>query len=107
MNERQVTARKESVVDEMVFFDGELGVSPLQIARAIIFDPLVKREVLRASGRANRIGLNEPEPVDRPRERRWCEEASRNRKSAEIGEGDGRSHHGCPKGRPKRSALRA
>ena len=45
---------------------------------------MAQRQILRARGRANRIGLDEAEPVERALESRGCEKAPRNGEAAQI-----------------------
>jgi len=49
----------EAVVDEEVFFDAEFRVAALEVAGAVVLDAMAEHQVLSASGRADRVGLNE------------------------------------------------
>ena len=49
-------------------------------------------QVLRARGRANRVGLHEAEPVEGARQRRRRKEAARDGEAAEVVEGQGQSN---------------
>ena len=63
------TPRQESVVDEEVLFDGERVVVALEVAGTIAGDAMPQRQILGPCRRADRIGLNEPEPIDSGPER--------------------------------------
>ena len=90
MHQRVYLARHEAVVDEEVFLDAELGVAAFEVAGAVILDAMAQDEILGASGRANRIGLDEAELVKRTLQRGRREEALRDGKAAEVVESDGR-----------------
>jgi hypothetical protein len=66
-------ARQEPIVDEEVFLDREIRVTPLEIAGAVIRDAVAKREVLRPCRRTDRISLDEAQLVDRALQRRGSE----------------------------------
>ena len=84
MHECLDTPRKEAVVEEVVFLDGERGERPFQIAGTIVPHAMAQRQILRARGRANRVGLDEAEPVERALEGRGCEKAPRDGEAAQI-----------------------
>jgi hypothetical protein len=77
----------EAVVEKEIFLDHEMWVQPLEIAGAVVPDPMAQREVLRARRRADGICLDEPEPVDRPLKRGEREEASRGSEPAQVVKG--------------------
>jgi hypothetical protein len=77
VHQRLHVAGDETVVDEDVLVDVELLVSPLQIAGAIASDAVAQRQILRARGSPDRIGLHESEDLERPLERRRSEETPR------------------------------
>ena len=83
-------AGDEAVVDEDVLFDAERLVLAFEIAGAISGDAMAQRQVLRARGCANRIGLHEAKGVEGAREGRRPEQAARDREAAEISESQGR-----------------
>ena len=70
MHQRQCGGAAEAVVDEDVLVDVEPRVAPLEVASAVAGNPVTQDQVLRARRRADRIGLDEAELVDRARERR-------------------------------------
>ena len=85
-------ARDEAVVDENVLLDRPARRSGVRGRRR--GSPL-RGDGASSPGRApgpDRIGLNEPEPVDRVPQRGWREQAATDRESAQGGDGCGRSH---------------
>src|ERR1700733_10953351 len=92
MHQRLQLARYESVVDEEVFVDVEFGVAALQISRAIAFDAMTQDQVLRASRRANRIGLHESHMVKSTFQRGRRQQTTHDRKAPQVVEGD---RHPC------------
>ena len=70
-------ARDEAVVDENVFLHVQRAIEPLEIASGVPADAVAQDEVLRPRRRADRIGLDETEAIDRALQRRWREEAAR------------------------------
>ncbi len=77
MHQRLNLAGYKSVIDEEVFLHAERGVASLEVASAIIDNPMTQRQVLRARRGTNRIGLYEAELVHRALQRRGREEAAR------------------------------
>jgi len=69
VHERVHTPRQESVVDEEVLFDGERVIVALEVAGTVASDAMPQRQILGTGRRADRIGLDEPEPVDSGLER--------------------------------------
>src|SRR5512145_121209 len=63
------------------------GVATLQIAGAVVLHPVPQRQILRPCRRPNRVGLHEPEGVERLRQRCGWKETPGNRVSAQIVEG--------------------
>ena len=84
MHQGMYRAGDEAIVDEEVFLDAELGVATFEVAGSVIFDAMAQDEILRASGRANRIGLHEAKPVERAFQRSGREKAIRDGKAAEV-----------------------
>src|SRR5688500_15021007 len=82
MHQRMDARRHKPVVEEKVFFDTEGCVPALEVPRAVVRDTVTKREVLGTRRRADRIGLDEPEPLDRALQADGSEERPRNRKGA-------------------------
>ena len=70
MHQRQVLARQEAVVDEAVLLDREPRVAALEVAGAVAGDAMAQGQVLGPRRRADRVGLDEAELLDRP-ERGW------------------------------------
>jgi hypothetical protein len=73
----------EAVVDEDILVDIEIDIVSFEIAGAITGDAVPKRQILRSRRSPDRIRLNESEYLERPRERRWAEQASRDRIAAD------------------------
>src|SRR4051794_14269756 len=85
-------ARDEPVIDEHVLLDAERRVQPLEVARSITTDARPQRQILRACGRANRIGLYESKCVDRACQRGRPAETARDRHVTELVESRRRRH---------------
>ena len=65
MHQLEDPPRNESVVDEEVFLDPERRVTALEIAGPVGGHTMPQRQVLRTRGCADRVGLNEAQPLDR------------------------------------------
>src|SRR5579862_788212 len=91
MHQRRNLAGYEAVVDEKILLDAELRVASLEVARAIADNAMAQCQILRASGRADRIGLHEAKPMHRPLQRGRLEQAACNRVAAQVA--DGNRHH--------------
>ena len=75
--------RQKSVRIQVVFFDIQRPILPLEIACSISADAMPEDEILRARRRSDGIGLHEPEPLDGVRQCRGREkEIVKSRKSA-------------------------
>src|ERR1041385_7649503 len=96
MEEGRSLARQETIIDEVSLLDRQARVAALQVARAIILDAVRENQILRASGRAHRVGLNEAQARDGSRQRRGFKKAARDRVAAKLLEtrGSGRAHAG-------------
>ena len=81
-------ARQESIVDEEVFFDRELWITTLKVASTIVARTMAEDQVLGARWRANWIGLNKAQALDRTGERHGAEQCSRYRVPTKLCEGD-------------------
>ena len=81
------SARHEAVVHEEVLVRVERGVLTLEIAGAVAFNPMAEREVLGTRGRADRVGLHEPETIERLLQRARRKQGARHRVAAQIVEG--------------------
>ena len=88
MHERLKLRRHEAVVDEDVLVDIELGVAPLQIARAITLHAMAQNQILGAGRRADRVGLHKSKPVKSAFQRRWRKQTSRDRIAPQVVERD-------------------
>ena len=84
MQQRLDATGQESVVDEIVFFDFEARVSPLEVSRAIVRDAVPQRQVLRACGSPDGIRLDEAERLDRALESRRLEKAAGDSVAAQV-----------------------
>ena len=84
MHQAEHAVGDEAVVDEEVLVDVEAGVPALQIARAVVRHPVPQRQILRARRRSNRVGLHEPECVERLRQGCRWKEAPRDRVPAQF-----------------------
>ena len=89
---------QEAVVDEKIFLDGEPGVVPFEIARAIIPDAMSQRQILGARRGADRVRLNEAEFCDRATEGRWYEQRARDGIPAQRIKSDSGGHRLMPEG---------
>ena len=89
MHQRLDGGAQKAVVDEEVLLDAERGVAPLEIAGAIVVDPVTQRQILGARRRADRIGLDEAKPLDRLLQRGRTEQAAAHGEAAQIVETDG------------------
>jgi hypothetical protein len=69
--------------------DVERGVLAFEVTGPIPADPVSEREVLCASGCANRVGLNEGERVERSLECRRREETACDSEASQLVEGHG------------------
>ena len=56
--------RQKSVGVQVVFFDVQRRIVPLEIACAVTANTMPEDEILRARRRSNGIGLHETEPID-------------------------------------------
>ncbi len=92
MHQRLMLARHETVVDEEVFFDRQLRIAALQVTGAVTRDAVAQRQVLGARRRAKRVGLDEAQPGNRPRQRGRFEQAARDGITAQVVESD---RHPC------------
>ena len=72
----------------MVFLDAERRIAAFQVARPVAADAMPQRQVLGARRRADRIGLDETEAVQRPLERGGAEQAMRDGEAAKVLERD-------------------
>jgi hypothetical protein len=103
MHQREMPSRQEAVVDEGVFLDLQLRVAALEVAGAVAGDAVAQDQVLRARRRADRVGLDEAELVDRATERRRLEQRSRDGVAAQVVERRCLGHAAMM---PKRGARR-
>ncbi|MGF6525068.1 hypothetical protein ABID77_000345 [Variovorax sp. PvP013] len=106
MHQREVLARQEAVVHQAVLLDREALVAALEIAGAVVLDPVAQRQILRPGGRADRVGLHEAQAPDGRRQRRRLEEGARHRVAAQVVEiGFAWHRKDCSTARPGRRAV--
>ena len=92
MHQRLRGARQEAVVDEKVFLNVQRRIAPLQIARAVVLDPVAQRQVLRARRSTNRVGLDKAQSGDGLGQGGGRKQHARDGIAAQGLQGDG---HGC------------
>ena len=68
MQQGRGLARQEAGVDEVGLFDVQARVAALELAGAIVPDAVEENQILGASGRAHRIGLDESQARDGARQ---------------------------------------
>lgn len=88
MQERMRVARKESIIDEEVFFDRELWITTLKVASTIIAYAMAQDQILGARWCANWICLDKAQALDRTRQRHGAEQCPRYRVFAKLCKGD-------------------
>jgi hypothetical protein len=64
MHERLNLCGHETVVDEKIFVDAELGVATFEIACPVTFHAVTQNQILGACGRADRVGLYKSHSVE-------------------------------------------
>ena len=98
MQQRQGLARQETVVDEEGLFDRQARVAALQLAGTIVLNAVREDQILGASGRAHRVGLDKAQARNGPRQAGGLEKAARNRVAAKLLETGGfeRAHASQP-----------
>jgi hypothetical protein len=92
VHQRMGGSRQKAVVDEEVFFDGQAGVTPLQVTGAVALDAVAQRQVLRSRRGAYRVGLHKTQPGDGLGQRGGLEQAARHGVAAQVVQGDGGGH---------------
>lgn len=85
MKEPPGRVRQEAVDEEVVFLEAERLVLAVEVAGAVVGDPMTQDEVLRSRRCANRVGLYEAKAVDGVRQGRWREEGMRQGKTTQVG----------------------
>ena len=93
----QGLARQETVVDEEGLFDGQARVAALQVAGAIVLHAMREDQILGASGRPHRVGLDKAQTRNGALQARGFEQAARDRVAAKLLETGGfeRAHIIC------------
>jgi hypothetical protein len=81
---RQRLAKQEPVVDEEGLFDRQARIAALQLADAIVFNAVREDQILGASGRANRVGLDKAQARNGPQQAGGLEKAVRNHVAAKL-----------------------
>src|ERR1700675_715512 len=88
MHQHMQRARHKAVVDEEVLFQLELRVAALEVSRTIALHAMAQREVLCTGRRADRVGLNETQLLDRPSQSGRLEQRASNGVAAQGVERD-------------------
>ena len=78
---------QETVIDEEVFVNIEVGILSFQIAGAIAGHSMAQSEVLRPGRCANRIGLHEAERIEGALQGACREKAASDGRAAQVIEG--------------------
>ena len=81
MHQRVQGSRHEAVVDEDVLLDVEGRVETFEVAGAVTLDAVSQGQILRARGRADRVGLHEPQVIEGALQRCGWEEAAADSKA--------------------------
>ena len=76
MHQRVHGARHEAVIDEEVLLDPEAREPPLEIAGAIVPDPVAQGQILRSRRRPDWVRLHEAQFFDRAFQREGLEETA-------------------------------
>jgi hypothetical protein len=92
VHQRVQLTRDEAGVDEEVLLDGQPRVASLQIAGAIAGDAVPQRQVLGPRRRADRVGLHEAQPGQRPRQRGGPEQRAVDRLAPQVHQRLGHGH---------------
>ena len=87
MHQAEDTVGDEAVVDEEVLVDVESRVLALEIARAVVRDPVAEHQILRTSRGANGVRLHEAERIERVRQGCLGKETPRDGVSAQLVDG--------------------
>jgi hypothetical protein len=77
-------ATQETVVEEEGFFDRQARVTALQLAGAIVLNTLREDQILSASGRTHRVGLDKAQARNGPRQGGGLEKTARDRVAAKL-----------------------
>lgn len=64
VQQRHHVAGQKTVVDETVFINIQLRITPLQISRLVAFHAVAQYQILRPRWSAHRVGLQEAEFTD-------------------------------------------
>src|SRR6267142_3276755 len=88
MHQRPYRARHEAIGDEVVLLDVELRVAAFEVAGTVVLYAMAEYQVLRARGRADRIGLHKAQLVEGAVESGGLEEAVGDGKAPQVVEGD-------------------
>ena len=88
MHQRVERPRDEPVDKKEILFDIERRVQTFEVARAVVFNAVAQCEILRASRRADRVGLNEAHAIECASQRRGLEQASSDSKATQVVERD-------------------
>ena len=84
MQQGQGLARQETVVNEEGLFDRQARIAALQLAGTIVFNAVREDQILSASGRAHRVGLDKAQAGNGPHQTGGLEKAARNHIAAKL-----------------------
>ncbi|SRR5260370_30228881 len=87
MHQRLQRPRQEAVVEKEVLLESQFHIASLEVASAVAPDAMPQRQVLSARRRADRIGLNEAQPVEGAFQSGGREEAAGDGKAPKVIEG--------------------
>ena len=89
MQQGQALARQETIVEEEGFFDRQARVAALELAGTVVFNALREDQILGASGRPHRVGLEKAQARNGPRQGGDLKKAARDRVAAKLPESGG------------------
>src|SRR3984893_11194548 len=78
----------ETIVEEEILFNTELGIETFEVAGTVVLDSMAQHQVLRARGRANRVGLHKAQPVEGAFQRGRRKDAVGGGKASQVVERD-------------------
>src|SRR5882724_10211189 len=84
MQQGQGLARQETIVNEESLFDRQARIAALQLAGAIVFNAVREDQILGASGRPHRVGLDKPQARNGPPQASGLEKAAHNHVAAKV-----------------------
>jgi hypothetical protein len=75
VHQRLQRSGHEAVIDEDVFLDAELAIPPFEIAGSVVLHTMTQHQVLSPGRCADRVGLDETQPIESALQRRGRKEA--------------------------------